>query len=134
KPRYADQHHLFARESPPHRKISSLLLSIEVDDGMRGNLHPVLRRYNCRAQFIHRNIKMPRKRLRRSAAIGHVLPEWSEGPAWTDYRIEEPSRCSTITEFETISNDLPHAQVLCQRTHQVIERLAHKDHICARLY
>ena len=69
---------------------------------------------------------MAGQRLGGAAAVRHVLPEGSECAARADYGPQQPAGRGAITKLQAVGDDVPDTQVLRQRAHDVLQRLAHQ--------
>ena len=75
---------------------------------------------------------MPRQRLRSAPPVRSLFPDQRECSTRPDDRLQQAARSYAIAKLQPVGYDMFHPQMLGQRTHNVIESLAHQHHVCAR--
>ncbi len=128
---HSDQHHMPARQRPPHRKPCGLPLSLEMHNRpfQRRRLPP---RPNHRPpQLLERNIQLPRQGLRRPPPIRTLLSDSRECSPRPDHRLQQPSRRHAVAKLQPIRHHTFHSEMLRQRLHHVFQPLTHQHHIRA---
>jgi hypothetical protein len=123
---------VLAREGSPHGEISSLFRPFKVNDGSERDRTLSLGGSYSADQVFVTDIEMARKSLRSPPAVWHILSEWGESAARPDHRVEQASGRGSIMKFQAVGDDVPHSEMLRQRTHQVIESLANQHNVCPR--
>jgi hypothetical protein len=81
-----------------------------------------------------RNIQVTGQSFRSAAAVRHIFAQRSESAARTNHRTEQSSRRDPTSKFQPIRDDVLHAEVLGQGTHDVIERLTDQHNVSPGLH
>ncbi len=74
---------------------------------------------------------MAGQRFGSAAAVGHVLAERSKSAAGTNHWIKQSAGGGAVAKFQAVGDDALDSEVLRQRTHHVLERLADQNHVGA---
>ena len=133
-PRAADQQNVLAAQRFAHRKRRALVFRVEADNRQAHFRRNSLGRPNRFVQHagVFREAEIAHQLIARQGPVRAILLKPRHRAARANHGIEQASRGEAIAKIQTIAENAPHAEMLRERTHDVIESLAHEHHVAAR--